>query len=133
MPDKSVDGAHIAPKTKDDKVWRWSYETYFQKKELLVFKETKTSPLLDENGNKAKYNVYTKSYLSDRQDTGTLPRTLWTDFINRKGADLLKKMGIPFDFSKPYELVEYILKIIVQQMTIMLWISFLGLVQQHMQ
>lgn len=112
MPDKSVDGAHIAPKTKDDKVWRWSYETYFQKKELLVFKETKTSPLLDENGNKAKYNVYTKSYLSDRQDTGTLPRTLWTDFINRKGADLLKKMGIPFDFSKPYELVEYILKII---------------------
>lgn len=112
MPEKSLDGEHIAPKTKDDKVWRWSYDTYFQKKDMLVFKETKTSPLIDENGNKAKYNIYTKSYLSDRKDTGTLPRTLWSDFINRKGADLLKKMEIPFDFSKPYELVEYILKII---------------------
>ena len=112
MPEKALEGAHIAPKTKEDKVWRWSYETYYQKKDILVFKETKTSPLIDENGNRAKYNIYTKSYLSDRQDTGTLPRTIWTDFINRKGADLLKKMRIPFDFSKPYELVEYILKII---------------------
>ena len=91
--------------------WRWSKEKYLSNKELLVFKKTERSPLLDENGDKAKYNVYTKSYLNDRQESGTLPRELWTDFINRKGADLLKKMHIPFDFSKPVELMMYMLKI----------------------
>jgi adenine-specific DNA-methyltransferase len=91
--------------------WRWTKEKYLQSKDLLVFKVTDRSPLLDEHGNKAKYNIYTKSYLSDRQETGTLPRELWNDFINRKGADLLKKMSIPFDFSKPIELVEYMMQI----------------------
>ena len=91
--------------------WRWTKERYEKDKHLLVFKETKTSPLLDEFGNKSKYNVYTKSYLSERQESGTLPRDLWTDFINRKGADLLKKYKIPFDFSKPYELLVYMMKI----------------------
>lgn len=91
--------------------WRWTKERYEKDKHLLVFKETKSSPLLDEYGHKAKYNVYTKSYLSERQESGTLPRDLWTDFINRKGADLLKKYKIPFDFSKPYELIVYMMKI----------------------
>ena len=91
--------------------WRWTKERYEKDKHLLVFRETKSSPLLDEYGNKAKYNIYTKSYLSERQETGTLPRDLWSDFINRKGADLLKKYQIPFDFSKPYELIEYMMKI----------------------
>lgn len=92
--------------------WRWSKEKYLNEKELLVFKKTNTSPLMDEYGNKAKWNVYTKSYLKERQEKGTLPREIWQDFINRKGADLLKKMEIPFDFSKPVELIEYILQII---------------------
>lgn len=92
--------------------WRWSKEKYMQEKHMLVFKKTSKSPLLDEHGNKAQYNVYTKSYLSDRQEAGTLPREFWTDFINRKGADLLKKYDIPFDFSKPVELIKYILQII---------------------
>jgi len=91
--------------------WRWSKEKYLENKHLLVFKSTNRSPLLDEHGNKAKYNVYTKSYLKDRQLDGTLPRELWTNFINRKGADLLKKYNIPFDFSKPYELTKYMMQI----------------------
>ena len=111
FPQEHKDGSFIPPSGPNDKVWRWSYSSYFENKHLLVFKETQTSPLLDENGNKAKYNVYTKSYLSDRKDSGTLPRNLWEDFINRKGADLLKKMEIPFDFSKPVELIQYMLKI----------------------
>lgn len=111
FPQERKDGSFIPPSGPNDKVWRWSYSSYFENKHLLVFKETQTSPLLDENGNKAKYNVYTKSYLSDRKDSGTLPRNLWEDFINRKGADLLKKMEIPFDFSKPVELIQYMLKI----------------------
>ncbi len=91
--------------------WRWSKETYQKQKHLLVFKETKTSPLMDEAGKKAKYNIYTKSYLSDRENTGTLPRNIITDFINRQGADLIKKFSIPFDFSKPVGLIQYLLKI----------------------
>lgn len=91
--------------------WRWTKEKYLNSKDLLVFKETKNSPLLDQNGKQAKYNVYTKSYLTDRQSSGTLPRELWEDFINRKGADYLKKLDIPFDFSKPYELIKYMMTI----------------------
>ncbi len=92
--------------------WRWTKEKYLENKELLVFKKTKKSPLLDENGNQAKYNIYTKSYLSDRQEEGTLPREIWDQFINRKGADLLKKYEIPFSFPKPVEMISYMFDII---------------------
>lgn len=91
--------------------WRWTKDKYIQDKYLLVFKKTKKSPLVDANGNQAKWNIYTKSYLKDREETGTLPRDIWNDFINRKGADLLKKIDIPFDFSKPVEMVEYMISI----------------------
>jgi adenine-specific DNA-methyltransferase len=91
--------------------WRWIKQTALENKDLLVFKKTKTSPLLDENGDRAKWNIYTKSYLNDRKETGTRPRNILDKFINRKGADYLKKLDIPFDFSKPYELIEYLLKI----------------------
>jgi adenine-specific DNA-methyltransferase len=111
FPPSLEDGSFVIPENHNDKVWRWSYPTYFQNKHLLVFKETKTSPLIDQNGNQAKYNIYTKSYLDERRSSGTLPRNLWDKFINRKGADLLKKMNIPFDFSKPVELIDYILQI----------------------
>ncbi len=110
-PQLKADGENIPPETKDDKVWRWSQSTYADKKEFLVFKETKRSPLIDENGAQAKYNIYTKSYLLDRQEDGTLPRNILTDFINRKGADLIKKYGISFDYSKPIELIQYLSEI----------------------
>lgn len=91
--------------------WRWTKDKYLKSKELLVFKKTDRSPLVDENGNKAKYNIYTKSYLSERKEDGVLPRECWSEFINRKGADLLKQLNISFDFSKPVELVKYMIKI----------------------
>lgn len=92
--------------------WRWSKETYLANKDLLVFKKTKTSPLLDARGQKAEWNIYTKSYLSDREIDGTIPRNYLDNYINRKGADHIKKMGIKFDFSKPVELIEHLLKIV---------------------
>jgi adenine-specific DNA-methyltransferase len=112
FPEKTEEGAFIPPKTKEDKVWRWSFETYFTKKNLLVFKETKTSPLMTEKGEKAKYNIYTKSYLLDRQESGTKPRNFLNEFINRKGADYIKKLDIEFDYSKPVELIEYLINIV---------------------
>ena len=57
FPNEKTDGSKLPPLTAEDKVWRWSVDTYLKQKELLVFKQTKKSPLLDENGNRAKYNI----------------------------------------------------------------------------
>lgn len=111
FPDKVEDAEKIIPSTKDDKVWRWSEETYRKKKHLLVFKKTKRSPLIDEKGNRAKYNIYTKSYLSERSSKGKSPRDFLDQFINRKGADFIKQYDINFSFSKPFELIEHFIKI----------------------
>lgn len=81
--------------TPDDKPWRASEETFLSWKEkgMIVFKETKTSPLINEDtGEHAHWNLYTKSYLTDRQDKGTQPRNILLDYINRKGADLIKNI-----------------------------------------
>lgn len=109
LPKHKNDGELVTQK-EGDKRWRWSVETYLQKQHLLVFKETKTSPLLDENGEQAKYNVYTKSYLNEREERGVKPRNflIEKEFLNRKGADYIKKMGINFNYSKPKALIEYL-------------------------
>jgi len=109
LPKHKNDGELVAQKD-GDKRWRWAVETYLQKQHLLVFKETKTSPLIDENGKQAKYNVYTKSYLNERQESGVKPRNflIEKEFLNRKGADYIKKMGINFNYSKPKALIEYL-------------------------
>jgi adenine-specific DNA-methyltransferase len=91
--------------------WRWSKETYLLNRHLLVFKQTKKSPLVDEFGRQAKWNVYTKSYLNDRSEKGASPRDYLDQFINRKGADLIKQYDINFSFSKPFELIQHLVKI----------------------
>ena len=113
FPTEKREAAHIKPRSKEDKVWRWTFETYLKKKHLLVFKETKTSPLLDQNGKKAKYNIYTKSYLEERKDKGTKPRNFLVDkkFLNRRGSDYLKTLGLDFPYSKPKELVDHLMKV----------------------
>lgn len=113
MPDKTKEGAKAKP-VKGDGVWRWSIDNGFNdKKHLLVFKKTKTSPLLDQNGNQAKYNIYTKSYLEERKDKGVKPRNFLVDkkFLNRRGADYLKTLGLDFPYSKPKELIDHLMKI----------------------
>ncbi len=113
FPKEKKEAANVKPSTKDDKVWRWTFETYLKKKDLLVFKETKTSPLFDQNGNKAKYNIYTKSYLEERKDKGTKPRNFLVDkkFLNRRGSDYLKTLGLDFPYSKPKELINHLMKV----------------------
>lgn len=101
-PDKPQNG---------DGVWRWSLDTFNEKKDLIVFKQTKRSPLLDENGSPARWNLYTKGYLKDRQEDGKLPRNLLEGFLNRAGTSALKKLDIDFDFPKPVELIEYLITI----------------------
>lgn len=197
------DGEIISPILGDNR-WRWSKETYLKNKDLIVFKKTKTSPLLNEKREKANWNIYTKSYFDDRKEKGVRPRNfltlenkfyyfienlpnniiekytllevdkiskiyfkiididnkylfadlderkeifqlinlelkklklnnfykdfnsfdlfiqsyyknsknlVLTEFINRKGADTLKRFGINYPYSKPFELIEYLIGI----------------------
>jgi len=113
MPEKICDGAKAIP-VKGDGVWRWSIDNGFKEnRHLLVFKKTKSSPLLDQEGKQAKYNIYTKSYLEGRRDKGTKPRNFLVDkkFLNRRGSDYLKTLGLDFPYSKPKELIDHLMRI----------------------
>lgn len=103
------DAEKVAP-NKGDGVWRWECEQYKLKKDLLVFKKTKTSPLINQNGEKANWNIYTKVYLSDKQADGNIPTELLLDFINREGTRELKEYDIEFSFPKPTNLIEALIK-----------------------
>ena len=111
MPTSTEDGAKAVP-VDGDGVWRWERDNYLQKQDLLVFKQTKTSPLLNSNGKKAKWNIYTKSYLKDKQEKGNIPRDIFEGFLNRNGSEELKKIDIPFSFPKPSKLIKYLIKIV---------------------
>lgn len=104
------DGTKCIPP--EGKRWRTIKETYdnFISEDKIVFKQTKTSPLLDENGNQSKWNVYTKSYVNDRIDTGSTPRDFIDDIQNNGGSKDLKDLGLEkyFDFPKPTKLIEYL-------------------------
>ncbi len=102
-PEKPQDG---------DGVWRWSLESFKEKESYIVFKESNQSPLIDENGNKARWNLYTKSYLKEKMEKGNLPRDLWDNFLNRSGTKELKELDIPFSFPKPTALITKMLRII---------------------
>jgi len=80
-------------------------------KDLIVFKETKTSPLIDENANQSKWNIYTKIYLKDRLDSGMRPNTFLDKFPNSEASKELIKLNIPFDFSKPRRFIQYLVQI----------------------
>lgn len=98
--------------TEGDGVWRWNLDSFNEKKHLIVFKKSNQSPLIDEHGKKAHWNLYTKSYLKDKQENGNIPRDFWNKFLNRHGTSELKKLKIPYSFPKPTNLIKHLLKII---------------------
>lgn len=102
-PDKPIDG---------DGVWRWSYENFLEKRDLIVFKKTARSPLINSEGEQSHWNIYTKSYLSDKMQKGNIPRDIFEGFLNRNGSEELKRLDIPFDFPKPTTLLTYLIKIL---------------------
>ena len=108
---KCPDGSKAIPP--ENKVYRWTEKTLLEnlKNDRVVFKKAKNSPLLDEKGKKSIWNIYTKTYLSDREEEGKRPRNFLNEFINRRGADLLSEMGIDFNYSKPVNLIKYLIQI----------------------
>ncbi|MEA5050754.1 MAG: site-specific DNA-methyltransferase [Oscillospiraceae bacterium] len=112
-PIECPDGSFVI--TPDNKPWRWNEQTFLKGKSenRVVFKRTDTSPLIDLSGNQAKWNIYTKLYLKERLEAGMRPITFIEKYTNSEASKELIKMEIPFDFSKPYRLIQYLIKICV--------------------
>lgn len=107
--EKPVDGQKVIPENGDG-VWRWECEQYKLKKELLVFKKSNQSPLINQYGQKASWNIYTKVYLNDKKEAGNIPQELLLDFINRVGTKELKELDLDFSFPKPSSLIKALIK-----------------------
>lgn len=105
------DGSKCIPP--EGKRWRVIEPSYLEmlKKNLIVFKQTKTSPLFDENGSQSIWNIYTKIYLKDRLDSGLRPVTFLDKFPNSEASKELIKLNIPFDFSKSRKLIQYLMSL----------------------
>lgn len=112
FPHENHDGAFIAPETKNDKVWRWSYQSYLEKKDRIIFAKSKRSPLVDSNGFPTEWNAYEKKYADEESsENTTLPNDVIQDYINTLGTTLLGEMNIDFSYSKPVELIKYLISI----------------------
>lgn len=112
FPEKVEDGAKVEPKSGKDKIWRWAKSSYLEKKEQLFVKKVKSSNLVDENGNPAKWNVYTKTYLNDVIENSTAsPNNFIENHLNQNSSHELKKLNIPFDFAKPSSLIKFLAEI----------------------
>lgn len=109
MPSSVEDGAMVYPNTNDG-CWRWSRDRYLEEKAKgnITFKKS-DGVLVDSEGNPAKWNVYTKIWLTDRQEEGATPVDIITKWENRQSAKELSELGIPFDFAKPIGLIRYLI------------------------
>ena len=111
-PPKKADGAHIPPSTSNDKVWRWSYQSYLERKDKIVVKPVRSSNLKDSNGHDVKWNVFTKTYLNDvLEKSSAKPNSLIESHINQNSSHELNALDIPFPFAKPSSLIEYLCEI----------------------
>lgn len=114
FPSNVSEGEKILP-TDEDTCWKWTYDRYKEEKKkgnIYFHKSTSATALVDESGNVAKWNVFNKIWLSDREAEGRVPVDLITKWENRISSAELKKMDIPFDFAKPTELIEYLINLV---------------------
>ena len=115
------DGSHIIPPGSTfpperpnlgDGIWRWSRKTFEENRDKIVIKAVKSSNLLDDNHNPAKWNVFTKTYLNDVLDKSTAkPNSFIEEHINQIASHELGNLQIPFDYSKPTSLMKYLMEI----------------------
>lgn len=114
FPSKIADGEKILP-TDEDTCWKWTPERYFEEKSkgnIYFHKSSSATALVDENGETAKWNVFNKIWLSDREEDGRVPVDLITKWENRISSSELKELNIPFDFAKPVELIKYLVSLV---------------------
>ena len=86
--------------------WRWSKEKYI-KNSAIGFVEIKK----DSNN---IWTVYTKQYMNCDNDGNIIKRTqrpmgIIEEYSSTQAAKLLRNMSIPFNYSKPIELISYLI------------------------
>ena len=112
FPDSLVDGCHVEPQSANDKVWRWTYKSYLEKKNEIVVKKCRSSNVVGENGINTLWNAFTKTYLNDVIDkSSATPNSFIENHINQKASHELNSLKIPFSFAKPSSLIKYLLEI----------------------
>lgn len=107
---EAPDGSSIMPADNNGgkkACWRWSQEKYKTNKSK-GFVEIKK----DSSG---VWTVYTKQYMNCDNDGNYIERTqrpmgIIDDYSSTQAAKQLKIMEIPFDYSKPVELIKYIIE-----------------------
>ena len=107
-PIECPDGSFVYPP--NGQPWRWNEATYLKGKSegRIVFKETKHSPLLDtKNGGNSRWNIYTKVYLKEREESGMHPKNFSDEYQNTLATNELRELKIPFDFPKPSALIRF--------------------------
>ena len=111
-PVEAKDGAFVIPQSGKDKIWRWSYQSYLEKKDQVVLKQCKSSNVVGVDGSDTKWNAFTKTYLNDvlAKSTAT-PNSFIEEHINQNATHELKKLDIPFPFAKPSSLMKYLAEI----------------------
>jgi adenine-specific DNA-methyltransferase len=113
FPDLKSDGGKVRPLSNADKVWRWSVDSYLKQKHLLIFtKGSEQNPLLDENGQQSKWNIYPKVYLDEDQEATLHPEDIIYDFPNSQGTKELIDLDVPFNFVKPTGLIQFLLSLV---------------------
>ncbi len=109
FPIMIADGEKVLP-NKGDGCWRWSQERYLIERENgnILFTPSKNGVLVQPDGTPSKWNVYTKIWLTDREEEGQTPTNFISKYENRHSAKELKELGVTFDFSKPTGLIQYL-------------------------
>ncbi len=115
------DGSKIIPPGKTlppqrpilgDGIWRWTRKKYEEEKDKIVIKKVKSSNLIDQDGNPAKWNVFAKTYLNDVIDNlSAKPNSFIENYINQLSSHELNKLDIPFDYAKPTALLKFLMEI----------------------
>lgn len=113
MPPEKVEGCQIKPMDGDG-VWRWTYDRF--KKEFengnIEFAKTSQGSLVDADGNPTSWSVSYKIWLSDRLRDGQVPGNVLERFQSRHSSADMKALDIPFEFSKPVELIRYLASLV---------------------
>ncbi len=113
MPAEKAEGCQVKPQDGDG-VWRWTYDRFKLEAAAgnIEFVKSSQSSLIDSNGNATAWSVSYKIWLLDRIRDGQLPGNILERFQSRHSSADLKALEIPFEFSKPVELIRYLATLI---------------------
>ena len=128
FPEIVSEGEKVLPQDADT-CWKWTYQRYMEEKvkgNIYFQKNKSATALVNEKNETAEWNVFNKIWLADRENEGRVPVDLITKWENRISSDELKKIGIPFDFAKPVDLIKYLISLVVDDRRMIILDFFSG-------